>query len=589
MRLVAVLFLTLLALPGTARAEIGFTPCGPLQCGRVAVPLDRSGAVPGTLSIAVYRAPARTQPARGVLLGLPGGPGDSARAYFLRRLRGFDDVRATHDLVVVDPRGTGGSGALRCGDAASCADSLGPAAAHYTSRAVADDLDAVRAGLGLDKLMLYGISYGTWFAQTYARRHPDRTAGLVLDGPVSLSSQDDVFRTKLFAAMPRALRSVCARRACRAITADPYRDVAALLRGRPLGGRRPDARGIVQAESLDVRRIALALTNLDVNPPLRAELPAAVAAARAGDPLPLMRAVEAAELQPPEDPVRTSPGLNATMQCEELGMPWERTAELDGRGTAADRAMALLPESAFAPVGSAIASLVSNAAPCVGYRAQPEDPLERGPLPAVPTLVLAGDADMRTPLADAVEVARGIAGARLVLFRNTGHGALVEEPTGCASRAVAAFLSGRALGVCRRAELLPRPAFPRALAGVRASGLRRKVVTAAVLTATDALNQAAMRIDSLRGRVGSVSFGGLRAGRAYGDEERVTLLGSEYVRGVAVSGIARANGRHELVVPGGELRVRGRTATGTLNGRQVRMKLSPRAVGAAGVRVAEIL
>jgi len=590
---IAVVAATVVAPP--ADAQLRFAPCGPLECARVAVPLDRSGAVPGTLPIAVYRARARTRPARGVLLGLPGGPGDAGRAYFLRRLRAFDAVRATHDLVFIDPRGTGASRALRCEDAASCAETLGPASGLYTSRDVADDVDAVRAALGVERIALYGISYGTWLAQTYARRHPDRVSALVLDGPVALSAQDDPFRLKVFGALARGTRAVCEGGACRGITDRPAGDVAAVLRRwgrRALGGTLVDAAGRRRGVQLDPALLAQAITNLDVNPPLRAELPAAAAAALGGDRAPLLRLVDAGTLQPPYDPVLTSPGINAVTQCEEVGLPWSRTTPPHQRIAEARRRMGRIPTAAFGGVDRDLAFETSLARVCEPWPARAADPLERGPLPAVPALVLSGEADLRTPAPDGAEVARAIPGARHLVVRNSGHGTLVEEPTGCASRQAAVLLAGRPLGRCPRTGLLPRPRFPRTLAEVRADGRRARVIAAAVLTATDALHQTAMRIDSLRGRVRSVRFGGLRAGRVRGRVGRATLSGAVLVPRVAVSGTATAAGRHDLRVRGamsGVLRVRGRRVTGTLDGRRVHSTVDPRRVGAAGIRVERIL
>src|SRR6185503_14912550 len=52
----------------------------------------------------------------------------------------------------------------------------------YTTRAAADDLDAVREALGFGSIDVYGASYGATVAQYYARQHPDRLDRLVLDG-----------------------------------------------------------------------------------------------------------------------------------------------------------------------------------------------------------------------------------------------------------------------------------------------------------------------------------------------------------------------------------------------------------------------
>src|SRR5256714_14468779 len=56
-----------------------FAPCGAngLQCATVNVPLDRSGATPGTVSLHVEELPAPGIP-RGVLFLIAGGPGQAS-------------------------------------------------------------------------------------------------------------------------------------------------------------------------------------------------------------------------------------------------------------------------------------------------------------------------------------------------------------------------------------------------------------------------------------------------------------------------------------------------------------------------------
>jgi pimeloyl-ACP methyl ester carboxylesterase len=56
---------------------------------------------------------------------------------------------------------------------------------QYTTSIAVRDLDAVRSALGYQQINLYGISYGTRVAQHYARRYPQQTRALILDGVVS--------------------------------------------------------------------------------------------------------------------------------------------------------------------------------------------------------------------------------------------------------------------------------------------------------------------------------------------------------------------------------------------------------------------
>src|SRR4051794_30478290 len=80
--LIASLALAALAGAGPAHAALHFKRCGGygLTCARMSVPLDRSGGVPGRVSLLAARVKARqrggaTQPP---LVVLAGGPGQSA-------------------------------------------------------------------------------------------------------------------------------------------------------------------------------------------------------------------------------------------------------------------------------------------------------------------------------------------------------------------------------------------------------------------------------------------------------------------------------------------------------------------------------
>jgi pimeloyl-ACP methyl ester carboxylesterase len=52
----------------------------------------------------------------------------------------------------------------------------------YTTPENADDLDALRAALGIERVSLLGFSYGTHLAASYMRRHPGRVESAVLLG-----------------------------------------------------------------------------------------------------------------------------------------------------------------------------------------------------------------------------------------------------------------------------------------------------------------------------------------------------------------------------------------------------------------------
>src|SRR3954447_2947647 len=227
----------LLAPAAAARADtVAFSPCAAragFECGTLDVPLDRSGAVPGVVSLAITRAVASSNPQHKALLTLAGGPGQAAVPL-------AEDFAATmgaglsdRDLLVFDQRGTGASGPLQCTallpghssgsvatDGQRCAAQLGPARGLYTTSQSVDDIEAIRQASGYDKLMIYGVSYGTKVASEYAARYPAHVEGLILDSVVRPDGPDP-FHRSTFAATRRVLDELCSNGDCKRITSDP--------------------------------------------------------------------------------------------------------------------------------------------------------------------------------------------------------------------------------------------------------------------------------------------------------------------------------------------------------------------------------
>ncbi|WP_055586755.1 alpha/beta fold hydrolase [Peterkaempfera griseoplana] len=109
--------------------------------------------------------PEAGRPAAPPLVCLAGGPGRDAA--YLEDLGGLDrDL----PLVLPDLRGTGESRAA-----------TDPAG--YSFPRLAEDVEALRAHLGLERFALLGHSAGAVVAQAYAARHPQRLSRLVLVTP----------------------------------------------------------------------------------------------------------------------------------------------------------------------------------------------------------------------------------------------------------------------------------------------------------------------------------------------------------------------------------------------------------------------
>jgi pimeloyl-ACP methyl ester carboxylesterase len=99
------------------------------------------------------------------LICLPGGP-MQASAY----LGDLGGLSAHRSLVLLDLRGTGES-------------ALPAEEASYRCDRQVDDVEALRAQLGRDRVDLLGHSAGGTLALLYAARHPDRIGRLALLSP----------------------------------------------------------------------------------------------------------------------------------------------------------------------------------------------------------------------------------------------------------------------------------------------------------------------------------------------------------------------------------------------------------------------
>jgi pimeloyl-ACP methyl ester carboxylesterase len=586
----------LLAAATPAGAAPTFTTCPHepgAQCTTVPVPLDRSGQVPGTINLRVARVPAPSGPAQGTLMIIPGGPGQSSVPLLDGFRAVFRDVLAHYDLVVFDSRGTGGSGVLDCpdlqngksSDGASCAAKLGPARAFYTTRDSVGDIEAVRTALGIPRLALFGVSYGTKVARAYALTFPANVERLVLDSTTPATGPDPFMRST-FAALPRVLGDVCSGGACRGVTASPLGDlrrlVARLAKG-PLRGSVFDDHGRRHRASLNRTDVLDATLTSDLDPGLRAILPAAIHSASRGDGAPLLRILVGGG-GGAERETDQSEGLFAATTCEEAAFPWSRTSTTPERQAAVNAVVASLPPNTYAPFDTTTAIAGSVIRLCLSWpEAAVEPTIPTGPLAGIPTLIFSGQEDLRTPLEDAQRLQAGIAGAQLVQVADTGHSVLGTVLDNCPNAQLLAFFQGRPTSQCLahdgRLDVAPlAPSSLRTAGHARGvPGRRGEVVAAVGDTLDDASNAfiAALFEDTV------ISFGGLRGGWGRADGSNLTLHGFSYVPGVKLTGRLKLGtsglrGTLRITAPshlGGSLKALPHgVLAGTLGGRHVRDK-----------------
>src|SRR3954462_5462859 len=107
--------LALVAFPAGASAALKWRACANedgSQCATLRVPLDRSGATPGTIGLRVARESRRVKGGQ-YFLSLSGGPGQGAVSAVPFVADAMAPSLQLRRLVVLDQRGTGNSGVLR--------------------------------------------------------------------------------------------------------------------------------------------------------------------------------------------------------------------------------------------------------------------------------------------------------------------------------------------------------------------------------------------------------------------------------------------------------------------------------------------
>ncbi len=471
-------------LSGTAPARSADCGADGLTCTEVVVPLDRSGAVPGSITLHVESVAAEGAE-RGVMMLIAGGPGQGSASVF--GLEDKDSValfRALfpgYRIVAFDNRGTGKSGLLNCPAlqrstgfagqetiARSCAASIGANRDFYSTSDHADDIDSVRAALGVDRLAMWGVSYGTKLALAYALAYPSHVDRILLDS-VLPTEYPDPFQANVLRDIPRALANYCGSSACRAATRDYARDVTAVanaLAARPAVGaiRRP-AGGTrkVRVGGLDALSV---LVESDLNPGLAALLPAAFHAARSGDRRPLLRLHDLNVAGSGSSAEELSAGLNAATNCVDGRFPWDGATPVAERRARYAAAVAELPSGSLGGFGRWAADL-GVASFCLEWPspARPIPTLGSGPLPNVPVLAINGGYDMRTPTASAIDVISKFPQGQLLVVPAVGHSVVTADQSICALRAVRTWIDGRKVpATCARAPFIipPTAAYPSA-------------------------------------------------------------------------------------------------------------------------------
>jgi pimeloyl-ACP methyl ester carboxylesterase len=605
-------------------------------CGSIQRPWDPARPSAGTITVgfAFVRATDHRRHthhrALGTLVPHEGGPGYSTTGTGASYAAMYGPLLRRRNLLLVDQRGTGRSEPIDCPSlqnltiayriaAAQCAARLGSHNADYTTARSADDVSAVISALRLGKVDLYGDSYGTFFTQVFAGRHPDQVRSVILDSAYPAYGEGALYPTQ-GPAMRKAFELVCARSlACRdggLPFETALQRVLAIVRVTPWHGVSHDADGRTMRVSVDGASLVSVAFGATYAPAWYRELTAALRSALAGDRAPLLRLVAEATGGGTDagDPSAYSEGLDAAVSCHDYPQLYDMTAPPGAaRETQYAAALAAAEPGPYGPfsVKEYADSDWQELDWCTRWPVAPADNRAAAPVPpsghypAVPVLVLSGELDSITTAAEGALVTRQFPRARQVLVRNSFHVTAVGDTDGCAQSLVRTFVRSfaipRRLVTCAAAVRPVRAlgSFPASLSAVlpargRGALAARRVGHAAALTVADLQDRWWNNY--------SGSGVGLRGGTwSYSGDDVVAfrLHGIALVPGVRVSGRARwSRSQDRMTVhlrvtsagPRGRLRenlwghLRGHwntravgaraTLTGRLGGRSVRLVMA---------------
>jgi pimeloyl-ACP methyl ester carboxylesterase len=463
--------------PAAAAPRLDLQECGirsgndqiTAQCGTLRVPENpfRSSAKQPSakhIQLAIAVVPAASKgPSKAPLFVIAGGPGRGTTDLYAKLHRSFERIHATHDIVLVDQRGTGLSNRLDChfdadadfanGDqshiqsqAKQCLAQLSGDARYYTTSVAVRDLEAVRAALGYDAVNLYGVSYGSRVAQHYLRRYPQRVRAMVLDGAVPA---DVAVGPDIAIQSQRALDELFARCADDALCSKSFADIRETF----VALRERVQRHPIQVELTDP--ISAEPTYATLGP---AQLSAAVRKLSYADEtaslLPLLIYRAQVEQQPQAliaqylriqngQSADIAYGMHLSVACSEDAPRWNST-----QTSRAELAQTYLGAS----------FIRSLEAMCSAWPRGVVDTDFGSPLRGdLPVLVLSGENDPVTPIEYGARVAKGFRNAQHIVLKGQGHGQMANR---CAQQIVSDFFAAGStdnLNVSCAPGVTPRP------------------------------------------------------------------------------------------------------------------------------------
>ena len=416
------------------------------RCGTLLRPENPDDPGSPEIEIRVAVVPAlNLNPENDPIVPIAGGPGQGSVEFYSSYAGAFEPVRRNRDILLVDQRGTGESSRMDCpidDDALlfegeftlddtirfieECLETLPHDPRYFSTSVAVTDLEAIREALGYSALNLYGVSYGTRVAQHFARRYPDSTRTVVIDGvvPPQIALGPEI-ATESQKAVDRILARCVEDAACSERFPNieaTFVTIVAGLREASLEVSVPHPNtGRAEIVKFGEAELAGAVRLLAYSPTTIALLPLFVHEAGQGNWVPLasqymMTAIAMSDA--------LALGMHNAVMCTE-DMPFLERATIDVDGIAASY-MGTFQLDALEAI-------------CTTWPRGPIDADFKVPLATdIPFLLLSGDADPITPPRYAEMAAIDLTNATHLIGKHQGHGQL---GVGCMRNLVAEFVN----------------------------------------------------------------------------------------------------------------------------------------------------
>ena len=397
--------------------------------GTLYVPENRTKPNSRLIELAFIRIKSRSTSPGVPTIYLVGGPGGNAVQQVTLLFSNYSHILQTGDLVVLDQRGTGNSKPnLKCDEKViypldkpietteflrltreasdSCARSLrakGIDLNGYNTNENADDVDALRRALKIEKWNLFGTSYGTHLSFAVIRRHKESLNRVVIGG---VEGPDHTYKLpnqidRNFADIQDLVRKDPDMGKILPNLIDTIRAISARLEKQP-----------VTTEILDPetkQQVKILLGKLDFQFFLATfpgrvvrirTLPASIHAMEKGDYGELAR-------------------ISLAIRREALGSAMSFMMDCSS-GVSPSRMKTIKKEEP----GSLVGGIIDFPFPgvCAPWRATDLGPAFRSPIRAsIPVLFISGALDGRTPASNVEEIRKGFPNSHHLIVENAGH------------------------------------------------------------------------------------------------------------------------------------------------------------------------